>query len=371
MRLQHVISVLGSGLLCLASGCGTHTEPSLIIDLQQLNNLVPNDNSVNGISVNGLSVNGISVNGLSVNGISVNGLSVNSSGVAAYQTADARPIDLGKLSISSLTLDGKRIEDATINGSALSGKLNDRSISGAGLIGAQLTGSLLNGTSIPLRIEDATTDESGVWLYSVSVLSDNGPMPLCGLANGTPIPAIAVRGYWDKAASYVDESDNFTFGCINAAVGKCARWGYQPWATAQECRNNSCKTRTLADWHRACVRLVRADYCGDGVSHTRSGTRINVYDQLGIQKTASPGWEVEAEWGKDGASCIGHTRWVQANPMYSESDLAYVQRVCPDRLAATKPQKCDLDKTTYNTQFGFNKSSDERPLVRNESPQYQ
>ena len=125
------------------------------------------------------------------------------------------------------------------------------------------------------------------------MLSDNGAMPLCGTAAGSPIPAIAVSGYWDKSASYIDDSDSFTFGCINAAIGKCVRWGYQPWATASECRHNSCKTRNLRDWQQACVRLVRADYCGDGIPHTRSGTRINVYDQLGIQQSANPGWEIE------------------------------------------------------------------------------
>ena len=145
---------------------------------------------------------------------------------------------------------------------------------------------MLNGTSVPLRIDDVKTDADGTVLYSVAVLSDNGPMSLCGTANGVPVPAVVVSGYWDKAASYVDEDDSFTFGCVNAAIGKCVRWGYKPWTTAQECRNNSCKTRKLSDWHRACVRLVRADYCGDGVSHTRNGTIINVYDQIGIQKSS-------------------------------------------------------------------------------------
>lgn len=370
MRLQHVVSVLGSGLLCLAGGCGHNDGPTLTLDLTKLDSVQANDDVVNGLTLNGLTLNGLTLNGLTLNGLTLNGTQT-TAGRATQASVNDRLVDLGSVSLSNIRLGPRVLNDATLNNSTLSAKSDDKIYSGADLIGATLNGTLLTGTSIPLRIEDVKTDASGVTLYSVSVLSDNGPMPLCGTANGAPIPAVAVSGYWDKAASYVDEGDSFTFGCSNAAIGKCIRWGYQPWSTAQECRNNSCKTRQLSDWHRACVRMVRADYCGDGVSHTRNGTMINIYDQLGLQKSSAPGWQVEAEWGKDGASCIGHTRWVQANPMYSESDLAYVQRVCPDRLAATKPQKCDLDKTTYNTQFGFNKSSDERPLVRNESPQYQ
>ncbi|MFO0655909.1 MAG: ADYC domain-containing protein [Polyangia bacterium] len=373
MRLQRVVSFLGSGLLFLASGCGHEDGPALTLDLNRLDSMQSNDDVVNGLTLNGLTLNGLTLNGLTLNGLTLNGLTLNSSATTAPRLASVndRLVDLGKVSFSNITLGNQTLEDAAIDGATLVARAEDRTYRGSDLVGARLSGTLLNGTSVPLRIDDVKTDADGTVLYSVAVLSDNGPMPLCGTANGVPVPAVVVSGYWDKAASYVDEDDSFTFGCVNAAIGKCVRWGYKPWTTAQECRNNSCKTRKLSDWHRACVRLVRADYCGDGVSHTRNGTIINVYDQIGIQKSSNPGWEVEAEWGADGASCIRHTRWLQANTIYGETDLAYIQRVCPSRLAANNGPRCSLDKTTYNTQFGFNRSSDERPLVRNESPEYQ
>lgn len=78
--------------------------------------------------------------------------------------------------------------------------------------------------------------------------------------------------------------------------------------------------------------MVRADYCGDGTAHTKDGTTINLYDRLGIQKPdVSPGMQFEAAWGVNGAEYISHMRWPE--------DLAYVQRVCPERLAsAPEPQ---------------------------------
>jgi len=359
------ISCIGSMTLLFSSACGS--DPHMDLDLSRLNYIQPNDSQMNGLTLNGLTLNGLTLNGLTLNGLTLN------SGAASTNTvqpAPAQPLDLANVQFATLTLNGKELTDVTINSSTIEARQGRSLLAGAQLIGAQLQGKLLNGISIPLRIEDAQVD-GGVTLYSISVLSDNGAMPLCGTAAGSPIPAIAVSGYWDKSASYIDDSDSFTFGCINAAIGKCVRWGYQPWATASECRHNSCKTRNLRDWQQACVRLVRADYCGDGIPHTRSGTRINVYDQLGIQQSANPGWEIEAEWREDGGSCIGHTRWVQANSDWTESDLSYVQRVCPERLASTKPEKCDSGRSTFNTQFGFNKSSSDRPLLRNESPQYQ
>ena len=39
----------------------------------------------------------------------------------------------------------------------------------------------------------------------------------------------------------------------------------------------------MSFFHQACTRLVRADYCGNGVYHTATGTSIDVYDSLNIQ----------------------------------------------------------------------------------------
>ena len=58
--------------------------------------------------------------------------------------------------------------------------------------------------------------------------------------------------------------------------------------------------------------MVRADYAGDGIGHTRDGTLIDLSDRLGIQRPGDdpPGRALafEAAWGPDGAVCVRHTR---------------------------------------------------------------
>lgn len=130
--------------------------------------------------------------------------------------------------------------------------------------------------------------------------------------------AIALQGSWNKAGAYQRSKNLVSFSCLNGALAKCVRFGYKPWKTVDG--------KSLEDYHQACVRMVRADYCGNGIPHTKDGTLINMYDRLRIQKTdALAGMQFEAAWGVDGAHFINHMRWPE--------EFEYVQRVCPERLA--------------------------------------
>jgi hypothetical protein len=90
--------------------------------------------------------------------------------------------------------------------------------------------------------------------------------------------------------------------CTGGAEGKCIRFGYKPWRQAPD-------GTPLRDAYNACVRLVRADYAGDGRGTTRNGQPIDIYDAFGIQKPANdPGYVFEAGWNADGAVCVRHVR---------------------------------------------------------------
>ncbi len=119
----------------------------------------------------------------------------------------------------------------------------------------------------------------------------------------------------------------FSSGCgLLSVLAKCVRWGYKPWKTVQG--------RSLRDFHQACTRMVRADYCGTGVAHTQEGTQIDVYDQLGIQKRVNnSGMTFEAAWNPNGAVAINRTRFSKT--------LAQIQQDCPERL---RPFQSDIDR---------------------------
>lgn len=69
------------------------------------------------------------------------------------------------------------------------------------------------------------------------------------------------------------DAARFELVCTSGAQGKCVRFGYSP--------------RQRLDAYNACVRMVRADYCGDGTSTTGGGTLIDAYDALGVQRSES------------------------------------------------------------------------------------
>lgn len=150
----------------------------------------------------------------------------------------------------------------------------------------------------------------GVWSYVADLRTNGGPwQPLCVDATGKRQDTLLLAGVWDPedGAKVSPQPDNIvTFACRSAALAKCVEFGYRPWAS----KNGT----ALANHHQACTRMVRADYCGDGQTHTVTGTSIHVLDQLGIQKKA-PGvsYAVEAEWGPNGATCLNPQNTRQPN----------------------------------------------------------
>jgi hypothetical protein len=231
----------------------------------------------NGISFNGISFNGISFNGKSLNGISFNGISFNG-------------ISFNGISFNGVSFNGKSLNGISFNGV---------SFNGTDFIGAHMSGTLSTGDAMDLRIDDITSldgDNSDVLAYAVSVAGDDGWSPLCGNeADGSPVLALAIPGTWNfETGAWSDSTTQFSLSCRHASMAKCVEFGYKSWLG-------------YADHHHACVRMLRADYCGDGTPHTVTGTLINLYDNASVQADTEA-WPVDAEWGPDGALCVNHNR---------------------------------------------------------------
>jgi hypothetical protein len=133
--------------------------------------------------------------------------------------------------------------------------------------------------------------------------------------------------------------------CTAGALGKCVRAGYHPWRTLPD-------GTALAPYHRACVAMMRADYCGDGRPTTRDGTLIDIYDRIGVNPMAPEDGEFrfEAAWGEEGALCVAKVR------IPENVSLDGVEGMCP-RLAGRVGAVCREDTSVaFGTPLVFNRS---------------
>jgi hypothetical protein len=194
-------------------------------------------------------------------------------------------------------------------------------IEGQDVEGTELT-VIEGGRSLKLKIAQVELDpqDPGQEIYLYTILYHNPVSEqwqnYCQPDRNNVAKAIPLSGSWDEMGNH-HEDERITLACTNGVLAKCVRFGYKPWKMVQG--------RSLRDFHQACTRMVRADYCGNGRSHTKEGTVIDIYDQLGIQtRTPKSGMLFEAAWSPDGAVFINRTRWPES--------LAQIEKECPERL---------------------------------------
>lgn len=160
--------------------------------------------------------------------------------------------------------------------------------------------------------------------------------------------AFPLAGRWDAEGRRISEH-GLTLACAaEGAIGKCVRWGYRPWARSGDV--------SLAPYHQACVRMVRADYCG-GHGTTRDGMSIDLFDRLGINRPEPGGGPAhlsfEAAWGPEGALCVAHPR------VPAKISWPVLTANCPRLTGRLGPEKC-LEGAAREGQYGtalvFNRS---------------
>ena len=230
--------------------------------------------------------------------------------------------------------EGASIPIMEVVGTTLRMRLADGSIlEGTGLVGAKLV-LAFGGDTFRVRIagvERDTTDVRGeVLLYDFRVMRNDGSEePLCSPdADGRRL-GFPIAGRIDKAGILQPgQPHEIELVCLAGAQGKCIRMGYAPWRKAPD-------GRSMLDWHRACVRLMRADYCGDGTAFTRNGTLVDIYDRIGVQNSDEDrSLSFEAAWGPEGAVCVAHTR------ISKIIDLDGLARACPRLASRLGPGIC-------------------------------
>jgi hypothetical protein len=251
------------------------------------------------------------------------------------------------MNMQGMNMQGMELGTATVNGVGLQnlrvvhGEIvamrGSTTLRGADLVGAQFRARVRNlHTSPPknavvkyrvaaVTAEDARYDPThtgDTYLYTLEqwVPDTSSWRPACSPDSDGRNVAIPLAAIWDERGDQSQSDQLFTFGCTTGVIAKCYRWGYRPWASGYG---------DLVAMHQTCTRLARADYCGDGMPHTRDGTWVNVWDTLPrpIQSHGTPplGWVFEAGWNTDGAVCLSRARWLL-------EDGVLIAQACPDKL---------------------------------------
>lgn len=239
--------------------------------------------------------------------------------------------------VTAARLGGQPVESLHLEGTALVGRVGGVEKRGADLVGATLVqreadGALFDTTVT--QVERDPADASGeTLLYSLTAVnpSTGAVESFCQADSAGAAQAIPVSGSWDETGAHTPSSSVITFGCTRGVIAKCIRWGYKPWKQVAG--------RSLQDYHQACTRMARADYCGDGVTHTEEGTEIDAYDDLGIQQRTplnllSP-MLFEAAWSPQGAYCIQKERWLKL--------LTLPSFTCASRFSLSLPTVSPVD----------------------------
>lgn len=249
-------------------------------------------------------------------------------------------LDSATLKTGLALRDGRTLYDVTLEGTALRsaalGVLDSKA-----LIGAQLLATTVSGAVVRLRIDEISSEGALTYLLSYQLgqgkepstrgwVSEGAFAPLCSVGErALPLAGrfASQRGRGLKSA----DPGIVTWACEGASLAKCAlRLRYQPSARQATARG----AVSLSPYHEACVRALRADYCGDGRSFTQAGTLVNLYDAIGVQRDEAD-WPTEADWSEGGALCVSQPRWAQlpggdqAPPLVVREAL---QRICPERL---------------------------------------
>ncbi|WP_395813907.1 ADYC domain-containing protein [Archangium minus] len=178
-------------------------------------------------------------------------------------SADLAPLKQADAQVKALTLEGGLLVAA--------GK--------GGVVGTVLQGTASDGQPVEVAIcgaEPSAEDPRMVWyrIEAWNAVAQEWENPCVALANVPDPRALAVRGTWNANGAHQKAPGKLTFACENGAISKCIQWGYKPWASRDG--------QSMADLHQACTRMARADYCGDGRSHTHENTAIDMYDRLGV-----------------------------------------------------------------------------------------
>lgn len=248
------------------------------------------------------------------NAAEINGESLSELNLQGLANADGVKI-VGFLSpVGALGYTLKVVQDKFVATGGLLGTL-----SGSGLIGSTILIKLGSGLVVPVTIagvESLPSWAAGaapVTAYTLVYADPDHPLGQSNVCSGTLLDpltaAVTLIGgeiYDDATKTVKPNMTNWvTFACAGAAAAKMKLMNYGPNSDF-----NGLGAPASVAQRQATLKMITADYCGDGTSYTATGTPLMWTNASGTV-TPDPGWGAgafEASWSANGAYCLDTPR---------------------------------------------------------------
>lgn len=263
-----------------------------------------------GFSCTWCGVNG--GNSANVNGADLSNINLDGPNTAGIKLRPGNTIDQ-----MSFVLD---VDPATERFVGLSADDPDQVVvSGAGFLGAKIVLEIPDtGQTVYLQItayDDAVapwaSDGAPATAYKAMYVGEGGLQPLCPTTNVDNQWFTLILGERYDGADITADARTVTIACVGEAAAKMKLMGYGPRAPRG----------AATDLRQATLRMITADYCGDGTSFTVSGTHVAWRNAGG---TVLPPFEertLEAKWGPQGALCLDTPRHVDRDEVLSHCSI--------------------------------------------------
>jgi hypothetical protein len=203
---------------------------------------------------------------------------------------------------------------------ARGGLFGNQTLRGAQLIGSTMLLKLDGLLTVPVliagyeQVDSWASNGEPVAAYALVYTDLAQPLLQRSVCKGTlldPLQASVVilageRYDLDTKTVIANQTNWITLACAGSAAAKMSLLGYGPHAEFTDA-----STPASVGQRQATLKMITADYCGDGESYTEDGTPLEWENQGG---TVVPDGEVgalEAIWTEDGAACLDVPRVVE------------------------------------------------------------
>jgi hypothetical protein len=203
---------------------------------------------------------------------------------------------------------------------ARGGLFGNQTLRGAQLIGSTMLLKLDGLVTVPVliagyeQVDSWASNGEPVAAYALVYADLAQPLLQRSVCKGTlldPLQASVVilageRYDLDAKTVIANQTNWITLACAGSAAAKMSLLGYGPHAEFTDAN-----TPASVGQRQATLKMITADYCGDGYSYTEDGTPLEWENQGGTVVPEEDVGVLEAIWTEDGAACLDVPRVVE------------------------------------------------------------